>query len=138
MRHLFAVSFAFLVIGTGSAGISWAEQSSDLAGEYVMRGRGVGPGDSPYEGTCSLRGDGPVLEVSCFNQETGHTYVGRGLASGETLSITIGDVLSGDHGGVFVGEYLVVYRRGPNGLLEGTWVETRGGASGVETLTRLD
>jgi hypothetical protein len=138
MKQLFAVPFAVLVLAAGFAGAAWAGQSSDLAGEYVMRGKGFGANDTPYEGTCSLRGDGPILEVSCFNESTRHTYVGRGLAQGDSLSITIGDLLSGDHGGLFVGEYLVVYRRGPNGLLEGTWVATRGGASGSETLTLLD
>jgi hypothetical protein len=135
MKHLMAPSLALAVLAAGFGGPAGAEQSSVLAGDYVMRGRGFGPHDSAYEGTCSLRGDGPVYEVSCFNQATRHTYAGRGLAVGDTLSITIGDMLRGDHGGVFAGEYLVVYKRRQNGLLEGTWTDTRGGAAGAETLT---
>jgi len=137
MKHLMAPSLVLLVLSTGFAGPAGAEQSGALAGDYVMRGKGFGPNDSAYEGTCSLHGDGPVYEVSCFNQATRHTYAGRGLAVGDTFSITIGDMLRGNHGGVFAGEYLVVYKRKPNGLLEGTWTETRGGAAGAETLTPM-
>lgn len=133
MKHLIA-PLVLLVLTAGFGGVA---QSAVLAGDYLMQGRGFGPDDSAYAGTCSLRGDGPVYEVSCFNEATRHTYTGRGLAVGDTLAITIGDVLRGDHGRVFAGEYLVVYRRGPNGLLEGTWTETGGGAAGTETLTPI-
>lgn len=75
--------------------------------------------------------------MSCFNKATRHTYAGRGLSVGDTLSITIGDMLRGDDGGVFAAEYLVVYQRRPNGLLEGTWTDTLGGAAGTETLTPI-
>ena len=137
MKHLMAPSLVLVVLAAGFGGPAGAEQSDALAGDYVMRGRGFAPDDSAYEGTCSLRGDGPVYEVSCFNKATRHTYAGRGLSVGDTLSITIGDTLRGDHGSVFVGEYLVVYKRGPNRLLEGTWIDTRGGAAGTETLTPI-
>ncbi len=137
MKYLRTPSLAFLVFAIGFAGPVGAEQSGGLAGDYEMRGKGFGPNDSAYEGTCALRGNGPIYEVSCFNQATRHTYIGRGLAAGDTLSITIGDMLRGDHGGVFAGEYLVVYKRKPNGLLEGTWTETRGGAAGTEALTPM-
>lgn len=137
MKQVVAPSLVLLILAGGFGAAAGAGQPGDLAGEYLMRGRGFAPGDSAYVGTCSLRGDGPVYEVSCFNEATRHTYAGRGLAVGDTLSITIGDMLRGDHGGVFAGEYLVVYRRGPNGLLEGTWTETRGGAAGAETLTPI-
>jgi hypothetical protein len=137
MKHLMAPSLVLIVLAAGLCGPARAAQPGGLAGEYVMRGRGLAPYDSAYEGTCSLRGDGPVYEVSCFNKATRHTYAGLGLSVGDTLSITIGDMLRGDHGGVFAGEYLVVYKRGPNGLLEGTWTATRGGSVGTETLTPI-
>jgi hypothetical protein len=137
MKHLVAPSLVLVVLAVGFGVSASAGQSPALAGDYVMRGRGFAPNDSAYEGTCSLRGDGPVYEVSCFNKATRHTYAGRGLAVGDTLAITIGDMLRGDHGGVFAGEYLVVYKHGPNGLLEGTWTETRGSAAGAETLTPI-
>jgi hypothetical protein len=137
MKHLTAAALVVLVLATGFTGPMRAERSDILAGDYVMRGKGFGSNDSAYEGTCSLRGDGLIYEVSCFNQATRHTYVGRGLVAGDTFSITIGDMLRGDHGGVFAGEYLVVYKRRPNGLLEGTWSETRGGSAGTETLTPM-
>jgi hypothetical protein len=137
MKHLVAPSLVLLALAAGFGGPTGAGQPGGLAGEYVMRGRGFAPNDSAYEGTCLLRGDGPVYEVSCFNKATRHTYAGRGLAVGDTLSITIGDMLRGDHGSVFAGEYLVVYKRGPNGLLEGTWTDTQGSAAGTETLTPM-
>ncbi len=127
---LLSVAFAAGLAGAASAG-----QSGGFAGEYLMRGQGFGPGDAAYQGTCSLGGDGPVYEVSCFNEATRHTYVGRGLAAGDTLAIAIGDMLRGDHGAVFVGEYLVIYERKSNGRLEGTWTGTRGSTAGTETLT---
>jgi len=137
MKHLMARFLVLVVFAAGFGGPADAGQSGALAGDYVMRGRGFQPVDSAYEGTCSLRGDGPAYEVSCFNKATRHTYVGRGLSVGDTLSITIGDMLRGDHGSVFAGEYLVVYQRRPNGLLEGTWTDTRGDAAGTETLTPI-
>lgn len=114
----------------GGAGVNFA-------GDYRMQGKGFGRNDRPYEGTCSLSGDGPAYRVSCYNNETQHTYSGRGLANGDTLAINIGDYLQGDHGGVFVGEYLAVYRRKADGVLEGIWVHSSG-AGGSESLTLLD
>ena len=107
----------------------------DFAGEYTMQGKGFGPRDTAYEGTCSLRREEPAYQVSCFNRDTRHTYAGKGLAVGETLSIFIGDFLRGDHNGSFVGEYLVVYRRRADGVLEGTWIHATTAAAGTETLT---
>ena len=137
MKYLMAPSLVLLALAAGFGGGADAGQPGALAGDYVMQGRGFEANDAAYEGTCSLRGDGPVYQVSCFNNATRHTYTGRGLAVGDTFSITIGDMLRGDHGGVFAGEYLVVYQRKPNGLLEGSWIETRGGATGAETLTPI-
>lgn len=109
----------------------------DLSGNYRMAGKGFGPEDSAYTGTCKLDLTGAIYAVSCYNEDTRHTYVGKGLASGETLSIFIGDELKGDHNSVFSGEYLVVYRRADDGSLTGTWVYAQGPAAGSETLTPL-
>ena len=106
-----------------------------FAGEYVMSGKGFSPNDSRYEGTCSIAQDDRAYRVSCFNQDTRHTYVGKGIAMGETLAIFIGDRLKGDHNSVFEGQYLVVYRRQPDGQLVGTWVHAEMETSGAETLT---
>ena len=102
-----------------------------------MEGKGFGPNDSAYRGTCKLVLQGAVYAVSCYNEDTRHTYVGKGLASGETLSVFIGDELKGDHNSIFTGEYLVVYRRSDDGSLTGTWVYAQGPAAGSETLTPL-
>jgi hypothetical protein len=74
-----------------------------FAGEYIMNGKGYGPDDSPYAGTCSIMQEHEMYEVSCFNQDTQHTYVGKGLAMGQTLAIFIGDPLRGDHNTVLRG-----------------------------------
>jgi hypothetical protein len=132
LLSLLALGFSAICVA-GAA----AAEAPPLAGEYGMQGRGFAPTDSPYQGTCSLRGDGPAYEVSCFNADTRHTYVGRGLADGDTLAIFIGDSLRGDHGGVFAGEYLGLYRRQSNGVLDGTWIAAASGAAGRETLTPL-
>ena len=123
-----------LALSTGPAA---ALEMPDLSGTYRMEGKGFGPNDSAYGGTCKLALEGAVYAVSCYNEDTRHTYVGKGLATGETLSIFIGDELKGDHNSVFAGEYLVVYRRAADGSLTGTWVYAQGPAGGSETLTPL-
>lgn len=107
----------------------------DFAGEYRMAGRGFDPRDSAYGGTCSIRPATPGYEVSCFNVDTRHTYVGKGLSRGDTLALFIGDTLRGDHNTLFTGEYLVLYRRRADGVLEGTWLHAGSAAAGSETLT---
>ena len=116
---------------------AFAEDVADLSGAYRMEGKGFGPSDSAYRGTCELNLQGSVYAVSCYNEDTRHTYVGKGLATGETLSIFIGDELRGDHNSVFTGEYLVVYRRSADGSLTGNWIYAQGPAAGSETLTPL-
>jgi len=122
-------------LGSNAAVAADRDSTANLAGEYRMQGRGLGPDDSPYDGTCALSGEGPTYDVSCYNRQTQHTYSGRGLASGDALAIFIGDYLRGDHNTVFTGEYLVLYRRHADGVLEGTWTEAQGRAVGKETLT---
>ena len=110
-------------------------RSWDFTGEYRMAGRGFGPRDSAYSGTCTVRPATPGYAVSCFNVDTRHTYVGKGLSHGDTLALFIGDTLRGDHNTLFTGEYLVVYRRRADGVLEGTWLHAGSAATGSETLT---
>lgn len=123
-----------LALSTGTAA---ALEMPDLSGTYRMEGKGFGANDSAYGGTCKLALNGAVYAVSCYNEDTRHTYVGKGLAIGDTLSIFIGDELKGDHNSVFTGEYLVVYRRSADGNLMGSWVYAEGPAAGSETLTPL-
>jgi hypothetical protein len=111
-----------------------AEQP-DLSGEYVMAGKGVGENDLAYVGTCTLKAVDTLYEVSCFNSDTSHTYVGKGIRLGDQLSTVIGDLLKGDHSSVYAGEYLVVYRANADGSLKGRWVHALSGAHGEETLT---
>ncbi|HZB57098.1 MAG TPA: hypothetical protein VE527_25910 [Reyranella sp.] len=109
----------------------------NFAGDYRMAGRGFGPRDSAYSGTCTVRPAAPGYEVSCFNVDTRHTYVGKGLSRGDTLTLFIGDTLRGDHNTIFTGEYLVLYQRRADGVLEGTWLHAGSAAAGSETLTPI-
>lgn len=127
----------YLLAFASPFGTAAALETPDLSGTYRMEGKGFGPNDSAYRGTCKLALQGMAYAVSCYNEDTRHTYVGKGLASGDALSIFIGDELRGDHNAVFVGEYLVVYRRAADGRLMGTWVYAQGSAAGAETLTPL-
>ena len=120
-----------------SSGTVAALEVPDLSGDYRMEGKGFGPNDSAYHGSCKLALQGAVYAVSCYNEDTRHTYVGKGLATGETLSIFIGDELRGDHNSIFTGEYLVVYRLSVDGSLTGTWVYAQGPAAGSEILIPL-
>src|SRR5262245_13610833 len=111
---------AALLIGL-SAPAQAAEQR-DLSGEYVMSGKGVGENDLAYVGTCTLKAVESLYEVSCFNSDTKHTYVGKGIRLGDQLSTVIGDVLKGDHAAsVYAGEYLVVYQLSPDNSMKGRW-----------------
>lgn len=107
----------------------------DYSGEYTMAGKGFGPQDSAYLGTCSVKRAISFYDVSCFNSDTRHTYTGKGLGTGETFAVFIGDTLGGDHNSFFAGEYLVLYRRKADGSLAGTWVHSTTHAAGAETLT---
>jgi hypothetical protein len=125
-----------IVVICGPAGASGLEPPTrDFSGDYGMAGKGFGLRDGAYAGTCKISAAGQGYDVSCFNADTRHTYVGRGLAQGDTLAIFIGDILNGDHSNIFTGEYLVLYRARADGVLEGTWVHAGSSAAGTETLT---
>lgn len=121
---------------SGSVLPARAAEQTDLSGEYVMSGKGVGENDRPYVGTCSLKAVDTIYEVSCFNSDTRHTYSGKGVLLGEQFSTVIGDMLKGDHSAaIYAGEYLVVYRLLPDNGMKGRWVHMTSGAHGEETLT---
>ncbi len=125
---------AFLVL-IWPASPAWSESPETFAGKYLMQGKGSGVNDTAYTGTCTLENDAGLYSVSCFNEDTRHTYTGKGIATGNTLAIFIGDTLRGDHNEIYTGEYLVVYTRAAGGALSGAWVHTQGLARGAETLT---
>jgi hypothetical protein len=133
LRALLAAS----AIAIGGPVLASGQESParDFSGDYGMAGKGSGPRDSAYAGTCRISAAGQGYDVSCFNANTRHTYVGKGLAQGDTLAIFIGDTLRGDHNSVFTGEYLVLYRARGDGVLEGIWVHAGSTAGGAETLT---
>ncbi|MBI3198005.1 MAG: hypothetical protein HYZ40_10990 [Rhodospirillales bacterium] len=134
--RVFAVLATSIVALAGPASASGLEPPTrDFSGDYGMAGKGSGPRDSTYAGTCRISAAGHGYDVSCFNADTRHTYVGKGLAQGDTLAIFIGDTLRGDHNSVFTGEYLVLYRARTDGVLDGTWVHAGSTAGGAETLT---
>ena len=116
--------------------VSARAQPQDLSGEYVMAGKGVGDNDIAYVGTCTLKAVESIYEVSCFNSDTKHTYIGKGVRLGDQFSTVIGDLLKGDHAAaVYAGEYLVVYQLSPDNSMKGRWVHMTSGAHGAETLT---
>lgn len=134
MKKRIVILAAGLVMGLAAQAFS--TQDLNYSGEYVMKGKGFGPNDSAYKGTCSLERRERIYLVSCYNEDTKHTYKGKGLADGDTLSVFIGDLLQGDHNSSFTGEYLVLYRRQPDGSLAGIWAHAESSATGAETLTR--
>jgi hypothetical protein len=137
MKSMTTLAAASLLLLATDAVAGEESRPADFAGEYLMAGRGFGPRDSAYSGTCTVRPAVPGYEVSCFNADTRHTYVGKGLSRGDTLTLFIGDSLRGDHNTLFTGEYLVLYRRRGDGVLEGTWLHAGSTAAGSETLTPL-
>ena len=115
------------------SGAANAQQS--VAGEYIMQGQGVGPGDSAYSGTCTFKTNDALYDVSCYNMDTRHNYSGRGIRTGDHFAIVIRDHLKGDHQDSYVGEYLVTYSIAADGKMTGRWVHALSGANGNETLT---
>ena len=132
VRPVYACLLAVLLPAAATA-----EALPDFSGDYRMAGKGFGPNDTAYQGTCKLVAEEVGYAVSCYNADTRHTYTGKGLAVGTTLSIFIGDTLKGDHNDAFLGEYLVTYERQTDGSLIGTWLYAQGPAAGRETLTPM-
>jgi len=112
-----AIAVAVLV---GSLAFPAQSQSADLTGTYVMEGRMDGPRGAAYKGECELRQNGAYYQVFCVNGND--RYTGKGMVSGETFSL-------------YLGEYLLVYRIAPDRRLAGTWVHIASDATGKETLT---
>lgn len=137
MRLMALLAAGMAAIGGAALASGQEPATRDFSGNYAMAGKGSGPRDSAYAGTCRIGASAQGYDVSCFNADTRHTYVGKGLAQGDTLAIFIGDNLRGDHNSIFTGEYLVLYRARADGVLEGTWVHAGGPAAGAETLTPM-
>lgn len=135
MKVIAVLATGIVALGGPAPASAQAPPARDFSGDYAMAGKGSGPRDSAYAGTCRIGASGPGYEVSCFNADTRHTYTGKGLAHGDTLAIFIGDTLRGDHNVLFAGEYLVLYRARADGVLEGTWLHTSTPSAGAETLT---
>jgi hypothetical protein len=112
-----AIPIAILL---GSLGIPAQSQPIDLTGRYVMEGSMDGPRGQSYKGECNLQRNGTYYRAFCVNGND--RYTGKGLASGETFSL-------------YLGEYLLVYRIAPDRRLAGTWVHIASDATGKETLT---
>lgn len=134
MRRLFAGVLAGFA-GMASIAADAVAQPASVAGEYVMEGKGVGPRDIAYSGTCTFKTSGTLYDVACYNKDTNHTYSGKGIQTGSQFAIIIGDHLKGDHLDTYVGEYLVTYTIAADGKMTGRWVHALSGANGNETLT---
>ena len=86
-----------------------------------MKGQGNLPADAPYSGRCELTLSEQVYDARCVN-DNGDRYAGKGILEGEIFSL-------------YLGEYLVVYRVGPDHTLTGRWAHSRSPGTGQETLT---
>jgi len=135
MRVIAVLATSIFALGAAAVASGREASARDFSGDYRMAGKGSGARDNAYAGTCKIGAAGQGYDVSCFNADTHHTYVGKGLAQGDMLAIFIGDTLRGDHNSAFVGEYLVLYRARSDGVLEGTWIHAGSPAAGIETLT---
>ena len=135
MRVIAALATSIVAMGGPAVASGLEPPARNFSGDYAMAGKGSGPRDRTYAGTCKISTVGQGYDVSCFNADTRHTYVGKGMAQGDTLAIFIGDALRGDHNSLFTGEYLVLYHARADGVLEGTWVHAGSSAAGAETLT---
>jgi hypothetical protein len=114
-----AVSLFLSVPGTQAR----ADSAGDLSGAYVMKGQGNLPADPPYRGRCELALNDRVYTATCVN-DNGDRYVGKGILEGDVFSL-------------YLGEYLVVYRVGPDRSLTGRWAHTRSQDTGQESLVPI-
>ncbi|MGD9881264.1 hypothetical protein [Reyranella sp.] len=137
MSRIATLAVGIIALANPASASGTDASGRDYSGDYRMTGKGFGAHDSAYAGTCRIRAAEQGYDVSCYNADTRHTYVGRGLAEDDVLAVFIGDTLRGDHNAVFAGEYLVVYRARPDGVLEGTWVHAASRAAGAETLAPM-
>ncbi len=116
--------FAALLIGLGillDASQGMAEER-DLSGDYAMQGTSLRPNSRGYEGNCTLKRADQVYQVNCVNAGSGDKYEGKGL-------------VRGDHFSLYLGEYLVVYKIGGDGKMNGNWAHARSDDYGEESLT---
>ncbi len=134
MHRSIAIALAGFV-SVASVVFDAVAQPVSVAGEYIMEGKGVGPRDSAYSGTCTFKTSGALYDVACYNKDTNHTYSGKGIQTGNQFAIIIGDHLKGDHLDTYVGEYLVTFTIAADGKMIGRWVHALSGANGNETLT---
>lgn len=116
MKALAIVSSIFLFTAPALAA------DGDIAGDYSMKGKSLRDGGSGYAGNCTLKPNGKVYDVNCVNSGSGDKYVGKGLLRGDQFSL-------------YLGEYLVVYKRESDGRLVGNWAHSNSDDYGEEILT---
>lgn len=120
MRRMGAKGLAVAVaMGVGALAVQAAE--GDLSGTYAMNGVSLKPNSPTYAGECKLDLKGEVYDVDCVNTGSGDKYKGKGLRRGEQFSL-------------YLGEYLLVYRIGADGTLDGNWAHADSDDYGKETL----
>ncbi len=108
-----------VAMGAGTPVAQAAE--GDLSGAYLMNGVSLKPNSPTYAGECNLTLKGEVYDVDCVNTGSGDKYKGKGLRRGEQFSL-------------YLGEYLLVYRIGADGTLDGNWAHADSDDYGKETL----
>lgn len=103
-------------------GVPAAQGAQDnLSGTYEMSGISLKPDSPAYAGECKLELKGEVYDVDCINAGSLDRNKGKGLRRSEQFSL-------------YLGEYLVVYRIGADGTLDGNWAHAESNDYGKETL----
>ena len=114
-------AFVIVAVAIGLGAPSAHAAEGNLSGTYLMDGISLKPNSPSYTGECKLELKGEVYDVDCVNTGSGDKYKGKGLRRGEQFSL-------------YLGEYLLVYRIGADGTLDGNWAHSDSDDYGKETL----
>ena len=92
----------------------------DISGKYTMKGKSDLSASAGYAGTCELKQEKSIYDVTCVSGN--YNYRGKGMVHGGAFSL-------------YRGQFLVVYDIGKDGMLTGRWVNGTSGETGKEILT---
>lgn len=95
------------------------------AGTYTVEGQGAD--GSRYEGTVTFAPSGPNTWRVTW-RIGGDTTQGVAILAPEGRMLAVGYIMAGDTG-------VAIYALQPDGRLQGTWTQGRGGGTGTEVLT---
>lgn len=96
--------------------------AADISGKYSMKGKSDLATAAGYQGTCELRQQVAIYDATCVSGND--NYRGKGILHGQGFSL-------------YLGQFLVVYEIGGDGVMTGRWVNGVNGETGKETLTPI-